>query len=202
MTSKAVFPDLFFVRHGETDWNRQGRLQGRRDVDLNALGRRQAVAAGHTLARLLAGRGLDQTELDFVASPLSRTCDTMVLLRGALGLGPEPFRRDDQILELSFGAWEGHTWPEISTIDPGAAAARRRDRWCFVPPGGESYAMLAVRVVPWLAGLADNAVVVAHGGVARVLLHVISGLATKQAPVEHIPQGRVLVFRSGAAHWA
>ncbi len=202
MTSKSVCPDLFFVRHGETDWNREGRLQGQRDTALNGLGRRQAVAAGATLGRLLAGRELDPTGLDFVASPLSRTCDTMVLLRGALGFAAEPFRRDDRLLELSFGAWEGHTWPEIKAVDPVAAEARRRDRWCFVPPGGESYAMLEGRVAPWLAGLADNAVVVAHGGVARVLLHVVTGLATKQAPIADIPQGRVLVFRSGAAHWA
>ena len=202
MTATAVFPDLFFIRHGETDWNREGRLQGQRDVELNALGRRQSVAAGQRLARLLAGRGLDPADLDFVASPLSRTCDTMVLLREALGLDAEPFRRDDQVLELSFGTWEGLTWPEIKRVDPAAAEERRRDRWCFVPPGGESYAMLKSRVTPWLCGLAENAVVVAHGGVARVLLHMVTGLATARAPTAEISQGRVLVFRSGAAHWA
>ncbi len=62
--------------------------------------------------------------------------------------------------------------------------------------------MLEGRVAPWLGGLPENAVVVAHGGVARVLLHVVAGLATTRAPVAEIPQGRVLVFRSGAAHWA
>ena len=202
MNQKAVPPAFFFVRHGETDWNREGRLQGQRDTVLNGLGRRQAVVAGQTLARLLAGRPLDPTGLDFVASPLARTCDTMVLLRGALGLNPDHFRRDDRLMELSFGAWEGQTWPEIKAIDPVAAEARRRDRWDFVPPGGESYAMLKGRVAPWLSGLADNTVVVSHGGVARVLLHLVTGLATKQAPVTDIPQGRVLVVRSGAAHWA
>ena len=202
MTSKAVFQDFFIIRHGETDWNREGRLQGRRDVDLNPLGRRQSVAAGERLARLLAGRGLDPQALDFVASPLSRTCDTMVLLRGALGLDGEPFRRDDQILELSFGRWEGRTWPEIKRSDPAAAEERRRDRWCFVPPGGESYAMLEGRVASWLGGLAGDTGVVAHGGVARVLLHLVAGVAKARAPVAEISQGRVLVFRSGAAHWA
>ncbi len=62
--------------------------------------------------------------------------------------------------------------------------------------------MLAGRVAPWLGGLAETAVVVAHGGVARVLLHLVAGLARTRAPVAEIPQGRVLVFRSGAAHWA
>lgn len=201
MTSEAVLPDLFFIRHGETDWNREGRLQGRRDTDLNALGRRQSVAAGQKLARLLSVRGLDPVKLDFVASPLSRTCDTMILLRGALGLDPEPFRRDDRLVELSFGTWEGRTWPEIKRVDPAAAESRRRDRWYFTPPGGESYAVLAGRVAPWLGGLTETAVVVAHGGVARALLHIVAGLATTRAPVAEIPQGRVLVFRSGVAHW-
>ena len=126
----------------------------------------------------------------------------MVLLRRALGLDAEPFRRDDQLVELSFGSWEGRTWPEIKRIEPAAAEARRRDRWSFKPPGGESYSMLADRVTPGVHGETDNAVVVAHGGVARVLLHIVAGLATTRAPVAEIPQGRVLVFRSGAAHWA
>lgn len=192
---------FFFVRHGETDWNREGRLQGGRDTALNALGRRQAAAAGSTLRRLLSDRALAAPELPFVASPLARTRDTMGLLRAGLGLPPEPYGTDDRLVELSFGRWEGLTWAEVKRADPAGAEARRRDRWGFVPPGGESYAGLMARVAPWLDALAPDAVVVAHGGVARVLLHLVTGRAVERASSDDIHQGRVLLFEGGAAHW-
>ena len=194
-------PRFFFVRHGETDWNREGRLQGGRDTALNALGRRQAAAAGTALGRVLSGRALHAADLTYTASPLSRTRDTMELLRATLQLPPGRYGTDDRLVELSFGRWEGLTWADVKRADPAAAAARLRDRWRFVPPGGESYAGLMARVSPWLAELAPDAVVVAHGGVARVLLHLVTGLEVERATSDDIHQGRVLLFEGGAAHW-
>ena len=165
------------------------------------MGRRQASAAGTTLARLLADRGLAPADLDFVASPLGRTRETMELLRGGLGIGLPDVVCDDRIKELSFGAWEGRTWTDLKRSEPAAVATRKRDCWRFVPPGGESYAMLLHRVIPWLAALKEDSVVVAHGGVARVLLHHAAGFGTERAPAEEIHQGRVLIFDGGAAHW-
>jgi len=198
---RATARNFFFVRHGETDWNREGRLQGQRDVGLNARGRRQAAASGAILAGLLERRGLQAATLDFVSSPLSRTRDTMELLRGGLGMPAEPYRSDPRLLELSFGSWEGLTWAEIKRDYGAANGARHRDRWNFVPPGGESYAALLDRVTPWFDALEPNSVVVAHGGVARVMLHLVTGLSSERAPNEDIHQGRVLVFDAGAAHW-
>ncbi len=84
---------FFFVRHGETAWNREGRLQGQHDAMLNPLGRSQAGAAGATLARLLGDRGLDPAGRAFACSPLARTRDTMELLRAGLtGRRGEPTR--------------------------------------------------------------------------------------------------------------
>ena len=192
---------FFFVRHGETAWNREGRLQGRYDALLNPLGRRQAEAAGLTLVRLLGERGLDAARLAFAASPLTRTRDTMELLRAGLAGRLPSVAFDDRLRELSFGDWEGRTWEDLKRREPSAIAARRRDTWSFVPPGGESYAMLLERLSPWLADLAEDAVVVAHGGVARVLMHRVAALATDRATAEEVHQGRVLVFDGGAAHW-
>lgn len=192
---------FFFIRHGETGWNREGRLQGQREASLNPLGLRQAVAAGASLAGLLRRRGLAARELDFVASPLSRTRDTMDRVRTGLDLPREPYRLDDRLKEMSFGAWEGRTWHELKRAEPDLLAARRRDVWHFVPPGGESYAMLLERVAPWLAELAADAVVVAHGGVARVLLHLAGGVEAERATGEEVHQGRVLAFADGAASW-
>ena len=192
---------FFFIRHGETDYNRSGRLQGQLDVPLNALGERQAVEAGATLARLLARRGLDPAALPFVASPLLRTRTTARHVRVALGLAPEPFPMDGRLKELTFGSWENQTWDELKARVPEEVAARRRDLWSFVPPGGESYADLAARVVPWLAALGENAIVVAHGGIARVLSRLVVCVSEAEAPRREIHQGRVLVFEDGAAHW-
>ena len=193
---------FFFVRHGETAWNREGRLQGRRDAMLNPLGQRQAEAAGATLARLLGERGLDPGACSFACSPLTRTRDTMKLLRARLGGASPAVAFDDRLRELSFGEWEGRTWEDLKRREPAAIAERRRDTWGFVPPGGESYAMLLERVAPWLSDLPEDAVVVAHGGVARVLLHRAAAGAADRATFEPVHQGRVLVFDDGAARWA
>lgn len=192
---------FFFVRHGETDWNRLGRLQGQTDIPLNGRGRDQAEAVGHILRRVAAERGMQAAALDFIASPLDRTRSTMVLMRRAMGLLPDDFRTDDRLKEISFGTWEGLTWPEVAATDALRHAERNRDRWAFVPPEGESYAQVADRLGPWLETIPDDAVVVAHGGVARALLVMLTGLDPKLAPRVDIWQGRLLAFDAGHATW-
>lgn len=192
---------IYFVRHGQTDWNAQGRLQGQRDIPLNAEGLRQADAVAGRLAAA-AGRGL--TDFDFVASPLLRTRRTMEVMRGGLGLAEAGYRTDPRLLEISFGAWEGSTWAEIRQWDGARAAARDRNRWGHQSPGpgGESYAMLAERVAPAIAALTGPTVIVAHGGVARAILVILGHLDIREAPRIGIRQGSVLVLERGGWHWA
>ena len=73
-------PTIFYIRHGETDWNVTGRLQGRRDVPLNARGRTQAMYCGDILRGLFAREGRNVSEIDFVSSPLGRARTTMELV--------------------------------------------------------------------------------------------------------------------------
>ena len=190
---------LIFIRHGETDWNAEGRLQGQHDIRLNGRGRDQAESAGREARKFIAREGL--TDLRYVASPLSRTRDTMELARGAMGLDPGDYALDARLMELSFGRWEGLIWPEVKAMDPWAAKAREGDKWLFQPPGGESYAMLADRLRPWLATVAGDTVVVSHGGVARVLMAMIGGIPVSDAPMMDIHQGRVLIFQNGSRRW-
>src|SRR3954467_9617257 len=96
--SEMPMPTIYFVRHGETDWNVEGRLQGQRDIPLNDLGRVQAEEAGRRL-KALVGRVED---LDYVASPMSRTRETMELMRATLGLHPTAYRLDERLVELTF----------------------------------------------------------------------------------------------------
>lgn len=191
---------LLFIRHGETDWNVAGRLQGQHDIPLNARGCEQAAAAGRTVAKIIRADAAGSA-LAFVASPLGRARRTMELARAALGLPPHAYATDARLMELSFGRWEGLTWPEVQALAPEAAVARETSKWDFSPPGGESYAKLAQRVAPWLDELCGETLVVSHGGVARVLLALLGGMPHERASVANIWQGRVLVFKAGGFTW-
>lgn len=189
--------EFLFIRHGETDWNAEGRLQGQKDIPLNDLGRVQAEEAGIALSELHP----HPEDLAWWSSPLARTRETIERARRALGLHPPCYRQDDRLKELTFGRWEGLTWKEVRRADPAGARAREADKWAFGPPEGESYADLLARVRPFLAELDRESVVVSHGGVARALLVELAGLSRGEAAVTDIWQGRVLVFEGGRARW-
>jgi broad specificity phosphatase PhoE len=188
---------LYYIRHGETDWNAQGRLQGQRDTDLNAKGRVQAADAGRKLRNLVPDFGA----VDFIASPLRRTRQTMEIAREAAGLDPFAYATDDRLKEIAFGDWEGLTWPEVSARDPVKASEREADKWGFPLPGGESYAMLSERINPFFNALSRDTVVVSHGGVARALLSQLCDVPPERAPHLDIWQGRVIVIQHRKYNW-
>ncbi len=193
---------LLFIRHGETDWNREGRLQGQRDIPLNPKGREQAAAVGRSLRKLM-GAEIDQLEAThaFQCSPLGRTRETMELARAAMALPPGDYALNDALKELTFGDWEGLTWPEVAIRAPGGPEARAADKWNFTPPGGESYAALAERLTPWLKTVREDLFVCSHGGVARALMVLLGGLAPEKAADADIHQGRALLFAEGRFRW-
>ena len=193
---------IIFVRHGETAYNAENRLQGQRDVRLNARGRDQARAVGRTL-RARIGAEIDRIEAAgaFIASPLLRARETMEIARAAMDLPPKRYRVDAALMELTFGDWEGLTWAEVRARYADAIKARRAAKWDFVPPGGESYAMLAERVAAWLAALVGDAFVVSHGGVARALMTLIAGLPREVAARTPVDQGRAIAFDKGRYGW-
>jgi broad specificity phosphatase PhoE len=196
-------PRLYFIRHGETDWNREGRLQGRTDTALNARGRKQAAAVALHLSGIVRAPAGESplTALPFVASPMQRTRQTIEILRDTLRLDPGGYAPDDRLKEIGFGAWEGRTWPEVRARDPIGARARDKDRWNFQPPGGESYAMVMERVSSWYDTLTEDTCVVAHGGIARVIMVLCGGISPEAAVKADIWQGKVLLVSDGHAHW-
>ena len=193
----ASRPTIYFIRHGETDWNLEGRLQGQKDIPLNDVGRVQAEEAGRRLQAIAP----DCEDLAYVASPMTRTRETMERLRAVIGLHPESYRLDERLVELTFGSWEGLTWKEVRKAEPQAAAMRERDKWGYVPPDGESYAMLACRVMPVFEALSRPTVVVSHGGVARAFLALACGVSIRQAATMDIWQGRILVIEGRKHRW-
>jgi broad specificity phosphatase PhoE len=190
-------PVLYYVRHGETDFNVEGRLQGRRDTLLNARGRQQAIECGNLLRDLFARERRRAGDFAYVASPLRRARETMELLRTTLGLDRASYAIDDRLMEISYGDWEGLTLPEIEARMPGALAERERDKWDFAPPGGESYRELTNRISEWYSAITRDTVVAAHGGGVRALMALFNVVPRDEATHASIAQGVVYVFAEG-----
>ncbi len=187
----------YFVRHGQTGWNAERRLQGQADTDLNDLGRSQARENGRRLAGLLD----DPRDFDFVASPLKRTRQTMELIRAGMGLPAAGYRLESRLMEVHFGDWQGFTYAELETREPGSTTARLADKWGFLPPGGESYQKLLERVKPWFDSIGRPTVCVTHGGVMRVLFRLVQDVAPEEACEMEIVQDRVLKYDGSRLEW-
>ena len=190
-------PTIYFLRHGETEWNALGRLQGTQDIPLNARGRGQAVHAAGILAELFARDGHDRAALPYVSSPLGRSRATMELVRAKLALPPRDYSLDDRLREIGYGIWEGLTLAESEAAHPDVYARRLADKWTVAPSGGETYAAVQLRMLDWYESVLTDTVAVAHGGTARALM-VALGFETPQSAADLlIEQGAVYVFRDG-----
>lgn len=190
-------PTIYYIRHGETIWNAEGRLQGTKDIALNDRGRAQASHAGHVLADLLARDGHDKTALPYVCSPLGRARSTMELVRRVLELPVEDYSLDNRLREIGYGVWEGSTLAEMQVADPELYARRQTAKWTLAPEGGETYATVQLRMRDWYDSLLADTVAVAHGGTCRALM-VSLGIETPHSAADlFIEQGAVYVFRDG-----
>ncbi len=189
---------IYFVRHGETDWNAAQRYQGQRDIPLNATGRAQARRNGVVLRELL---GNEAAAFDYVASPLQRACETMEIMRRELSLPPQDYRKDDRLREVNYGHWEGEYLRNLPTLDPIGFSARSAQPWSWQPANGESYRMLSDRVALWLREVRHDLVVASHGGVSRVLRGLILQLPSAEIPFLEVPQDKILVLSTGSARW-
>jgi broad specificity phosphatase PhoE len=194
---RAVVADqtIYLVRHGETEWNREGRVQGHLDSPLTQKGRDQARRAGLTLAALLEG----EPPFVLLASPLGRAEASATLILDALGPMVIETRSDDRLKEVSWGRWEGLTRAEIAALEPELWRWREADPWRHPPPGGECHAMLADRARSWLAAVAGlpRLIVVGHGAWGRALRGVYLGLAPAAAMALDEPQDALFRLVAG-----
>ncbi len=194
---------IYLLRHGETVWNREGRLQGQRDSPLTARGIAQAGALGDLLAREIA----EPRGFSIVASPLGRTWQSAVIVAERLGIDPSSIAFDARLKECGFGAWEGLTPTEL---EPGAWTRREADKWSFRAPGGENYALVAERVGAWLAEVPESAqwIVVGHGLAGRIIRGLYAGLDQAEIPRLAEPQDALFRLSGGrveelaAASWS
>jgi broad specificity phosphatase PhoE len=187
-------PVIYYVRHGLTDWNLQQRLQGRHDVPLNADGCKQAVRCGGILQDLFDRDGRAADSFAYVSSPLVRARKTMEIMRATLGLEPAGYVVDGRLAEIAFGEWEGLTYADVVARDGDVVARRESHKWDFLPPGGESYAQVTLRIRKWYERVDRDTVVAAHGGTARALIAHLGLVPPEDATHYSIDQGVVYVF--------
>lgn len=174
---------LVLLRHGQTEFNADSRMQGQLDTELSELGRAQAVAAAEVLGK--------RQPLLIVSSDLRRAYDTAVTLGVRTGVEVDV---DPRLRETHLGDWQGLTHTQVDAAAPGARVAWREDaRWA--PHGGESRVDVAQRSVPVVAELvaaqpewgidaSDRPIVlVAHGGLIAALTAALLGIPVDNWPI-------------------
>lgn len=189
-------PQIYYVRHGQTDWNAELRFQGRIDIPLNEKGRSQAKHNGQTLAGLL-GRA---EGFEFISSPLGRSRETMEIIRKEMGLDPTQYATDESLIEMSYGNLEGTTQAEMKLQDRDLYYERKKNKWSFRPEGGENQEDVLVRIREWYEMLQPDGryVVSAHGAVGRVVRHLIGGISVEDAAQFVFPQDKVFKFQNNS----
>lgn len=159
---------IILVRHGETDWNATGRLQGHSDTPLNDVGRGQA--------QRVAARLATEPVQAIYSSDLARSYETAAFIAQAIRVG---IATSPALRERCYGTWEGLTPAEIQARYPEQFAEWRSGRMDFAPPGGETRNQVLVRALMELQAIAsryrgETVVVVTHGGLCSVVLtHVM-----------------------------
>lgn len=183
---------IYLVRHGQTEFNREHRIQGHVDSALTELGVRQAQACGALLADLIRDT---EDGWRIVSSPLGRAHHTARIIAERLGL---PIELDDRLKEMSWGRYDGMLRSEFDAAHPDAADG---PGWAFELSTGEQYADVAARVGAWLAGLPPEPerriIAVSHGISGQVLRALYAGLGPDHAGRDGAPQDAVFLLQHG-----
>ena len=174
---------LALLRHGDTPWTAEGRIQGRSDVPLSDAGR----AALRSLALPPECRGLR-----IVSSPLARCVESAALL------GAPHAPREPRLAEMSWGAWEGRRLADLRAELGRAMEENEARGWDFRPDGGESPREVLERVRGWLAELKEPTLAVTHRGVIRAVVASATGWDMLGEPPAKLDWSAVHLFRVGA----
>ena len=181
------FPEFYILRHGETEWNRAGRMQGALDSPLTSEGRAQAERQGAILARL------DLSAFRWVSSPQGRAMDTArIAARGRV------IETDPRLAEIGVGDWTGLARAEIAARAPHLADSFEDLSWYDHAPGGEGIVALEARVSAFIVARTTPTIVVTHGITSRVMRCLLQGmpgdayasLTGGQGVVYHVKDGQ------------
>ncbi|MEJ6656829.1 MAG: histidine phosphatase family protein [Pseudomonas sp.] len=165
--------ELYFVRHGQTEWNAIRRMQGQWNSDLTELGREQADVNG----RLLKPLGIEY----MVASPLTRTRQTAEIITEYLSID---FAVDERIKEWHCGDWSGEMWDEVPHKWPEEFAAWRADQFHYRGPGTENYPDMIERSTPFLGEVLSRKfskiAIVSHGMIGRAMIGTLLSMSPEE----------------------
>ena len=175
--------EIFLLRHGETEWNAEGRFQGQRDSSLTACGREQAGQLGRILSRTFAGARVPP----FHVSPLGRTRDTAAIVGRHLNASGT-MCVEPRLQDVSTGVWDGLTREAIEAGWPGALDGTDHFDWYFRSPDGETLEAALERTRSWLSELEDPVVAVSHGLLGRLIRGAWLGLPAKEMLCLPVPQ--------------
>ena len=181
-----MIPDLFILRHGQTEWNAIRRMQGALDSPLTDLGREQAARQ----AVLLERAGVRGATHSFHVSPQGRARQTAEIALAGLGTTPAV---DERLREISLGDWDGLTQAEIEKRSPGIFADSHPFLWMDAAPGGEGFDAFDRRVRTFLADLRAPAVIIAQGMVSLFLRGAVLGLDPDG--IAALPGGQGVVYQ-------
>ena len=200
-----VITQIFFIRHSQTDWNQERRIQGQTDIPLNAEGREQAERLCHFVRR--SSSELDQlTQCSVIySSPLQRAVNTAAPLANFLS---KPITPLEALQERHFGSIQGMTYPELEAQMPVESRMINERKPNFQPPGGESLTDLRTRVQSLLALLlakhaGETVICFTHGGVLDMIYREATHTLIDAKRTWDIPNAGVnhLVYTSQPAAW-
>jgi probable phosphoglycerate mutase len=186
---------IYLVRHGETRWNVEGRIQGQLDSELTERGVEQARALGRLLRRHV------DPDDGFVieSSPTGRALATARIVAEALAVGPAAIRLTPLLAERDMGRWAGLTLDEVDRAFPSADVRHTIDDPAHVPLEGESFEALLRRATAWLdtERAAPVTIAVTHGLIGRTIRGVYAGDPPQLAFFAQQPQDRIFRMREG-----
>ena len=190
---------IYFVRHGQTDWNAKALYQGSTDTSLSEIGEDEALQNAQLLIRQLQADSVDMSQVQIVASPLTRAQQTAQIISRqfdpALAITTDPRFR-----ELSIGRWEGMTSPQVKEKYYLERKSRKLDRWGFKPTGGESMAERSSEIEIALRQLKPNTIVVTHCVVLRIMIHLLTGIDRQDATKVETPHVSIWCWNSAKLH--
>jgi probable phosphoglycerate mutase len=192
-----VYPELLILRHGETEWNREGRMQGSLDSGLTQLGREQARAQNQILRRF------GVTGWAWACSPQGRARATADIAAEGMDV---TIMTDPRLAEIRLGAWEGLRRHEIIATAPHLFDDPNAMIWYDHAPGGEGLAGLEARAKAFLNTLSGPTVVVTHGITSRMMRCIVLGrdrmdfdkMPGGQGVVHHVSDGTQTELTLGA----
>ncbi|HEU5326243.1 MAG TPA: histidine phosphatase family protein [Candidatus Limnocylindria bacterium] len=190
---------LVIVRHGVTAWNREGRFQGHLDPPLSTAGRREAQLVARRIAE-----DDDLRPTRIVSSSLARAAETAESIASVCAVSVE---RDDRLMEIGQGRWEGRTHDEIAAEDPARYQRWRTATGLKRPPGGETAASATGRLASFVANLAEGGpgdetvCVVSHGGSIRILAALLFDIGLERAWALDVDNASLSVASRGTRGW-